>query len=557
MEQKVEIFCRNTQALISVNGGERLLDIYNNLHLDTPLRAVTARVNNKSESLDFRIYNNCDVEFVDISNSSGMRAYIRSLCFVLYKAVTDLYPGTELRIEHSISNGNYCLLNDGNEPVSAEKVARIAQRMREIIEQDFPFEQKLAYTETVIEIFQKQGLPEKVELLRSTGDLYTTYYSLDGLADIYYSWLVPSTGYLQVFDLQPYANGMLLLPPDKYDPTRVATPIDQQKMLNAFNEYTTFNRIIGIDGVGKLNRSIDDDRASTLIKVAEALHEKKIAKIAEEIAQRFEKGGARIVLISGPSSSGKTTFSKRLSIQLMTNRLIPAAISLDDYFVNRINTPLDESGDYDYESLYALDLQRFNSDLQRLLKGENVALPTYDFKSGSRIETGKTMQLTPNTVLILEGIHALNPELTATIDDAQKYRIYASALTSLSIDDHNWIPTTDNRLLRRIVRDAKTRGVSPKDTIARWNSVRRGEDRWIFPYQENADAMFNSSLLFELAVIREYAMPVLRTVPRNCPEYAEAARLLKFLHYFRSLPEKEIPPTSLLRECLGGSSFKY
>lgn len=557
MEQKVEIFCRNTQALISVNGGERLLDIYNNLHLDTPLRAVTARVNNKSESLDFRIYNNCDVEFVDISNSSGMRAYIRSLCFVLYKAVTDLYPGTELRIEHSISNGNYCLLNDGNEPVSAEKVARIAQRMREIIEQDFPFEQKLAYTETVIEIFQKQGLPEKVELLRSTGDLYTTYYSLDGLADIYYSWLVPSTGYLQVFDLQPYANGMLLLPPDKYDPTRVATPIDQQKMLNAFNEYTTFNRIIGIDGVGKLNRSIDDDRASTLIKVAEALHEKKIAKIAEEIAQRFEKGGARIVLISGPSSSGKTTFSKRLSIQLMTNRLIPAAISLDDYFVNRINTPLDESGDYDYESLYALDLQRFNSDLQRLLKGENVALPTYDFKSGSRIETGKTMQLTPNTVLILEGIHALNPELTATIDDAQKYRIYASALTSLSIDDHNWIPTTDNRLLRRIVRDAKTRGVSPKDTIARWNSVRRGEDRWIFPYQENADAMFNSSLLFELAVIREYAMPVLRTVPRNCPEYAEAARLLKFLHYFRSLPEKEIPPTSLLREFLGGSSFKY
>ena len=557
MEQKVEIFCRNTQALISVNGGERLLDIYNNLHLDTPLRAVTARVNNKSESLDFRIYNNCDVEFVDISNSSGMRAYIRSLCFVLYKAVTDLYPGTELRIEHSISNGNYCLLNDGNEPVSAEKVARIAQRMREIIEQDFPFEQKLAYTETVIEILQKQGLPEKVELLRSTGDLYTTYYSLDGLADIYYSWLVPSTGYLQVFDLQPYANGMLLLPPDKYDPTRVATPIDQQKMLNAFNEYTTFNRIIGIDGVGKLNRSIDDDRASTLIKVAEALHEKKIAKIAEEIAQRFEKGGARIVLISGPSSSGKTTFSKRLSIQLMTNRLIPAAISLDDYFVNRINTPLDESGDYDYESLYALDLQRFNSDLQRLLKGENVALPTYDFKSGSRIETGKTMQLTPNTVLILEGIHALNPELTATIDDAQKYRIYASALTSLSIDDHNWIPTTDNRLLRRIVRDAKTRGVSPKDTIARWNSVRRGEDRWIFPYQENADAMFNSSLLFELAVIREYAMPVLRTVPRNCPEYAEAARLLKFLHYFRSLPEKEIPPTSLLREFLGGSSFKY
>lgn len=557
MDKKIEIYCHNTRSNIFVEGGERLIDIYNRLQLDASLPAVTARVNNKSESLDFCVYNKCDVEFVDITHPSGMRAYIRSLCFVLYKAITDLFPGTQLRIEHSISNGNYCLLGDGMQPIDSEKVILLRQRMQEIIAQNLPFEQHLAYTTEVVDIFLKQGLPEKVELLQSSGDLYTTYYSLDGLADIYYSWLVPSTGYLQVFDLQPYANGMLLLPPDKYNPTQVATPIDQQKMLNAFNEYTTFNHIIGIDGVGKLNRSIDDDRVSTLIKVAEALHEKKIAKIAEDIADRFEQGGARIVLISGPSSSGKTTFSKRLSIQLMTNRLVPAAISLDDYFVNRVNTPLDENGDYDYESLYALDLQRFNDDLQRLLKGECVALPTYDFKSGSRVETGKTLQLTPNTVLILEGIHALNPELTATIPDKQKFRIYASALTSLSIDDHNWIPTTDNRLLRRIVRDAKTRGVSPKDTIARWGSVRRGEDRWIFPYQENADAMFNSSLLFELAVIRDYAMPVLRSVPRNCPEYAEASRLLKFLHYFRSLPEKEIPPTSLLREFLGGSSFRY
>lgn len=557
MERKIEIYCINTQSRIEVNGGERLLDIYNGMQLDTPLKAVTARVNNKSESLDFRIYNTCDVEFIDIKHSSGMRAYIRSLCFVLYKAVSDLFPGSELHVEHSVSNGNYCILDSGDQPVSSEKVATIRQRMREIIDKDMTFEQKLAYTDDVIKIFEKQGLPQKVELLRSTGDLYTTYYTLDGLADIYYSWLVPSTGYLQVFDLLPYASGMLLLPPDKHNPACVATPIEQNKMLHAFEEYTTFNRIIGIDGVGKLNRSIDDDSASMLIKVAEALHEKKIAQIAEDIARRFKQGEARIVLISGPSSSGKTTFSKRLSVQLMTNRLMPAAISLDDYFVNRVDTPLDEKGDYDYESLYALDLQRFNSDLQRLLKGERVALPTYDFKSGTRIETGNAMQLTPNTVLILEGIHALNPELTATIPDKQKYRIYASALTSLSIDDHNWIPTTDNRLLRRIVRDAKTRGVSPKDTIARWNSVRRGEDRWIFPFQENADAMFNSSLLFELAVIRDYAIPVLRSVPRNCPEYAEAARLLKFLHYFRSLPEKEIPPTSLLREFLGGSSFRY
>lgn len=557
MEKKIEIYCLNNQSNIIVEGGEKLLHIYNRLSLDKSLPAVTARVNNKSESLDFRVYNKCDIEFVDITDPSGMRAYIRSLCFVLYKAVEELYPGTQLRIAHSVSNGNYCILNNGDTPIEPEVVAALRNRMSQIIERDIPFEQCMAHTDEVIEIFEKQGLPAKVELLRTTGDLYTTYYMLDGLADIYYSWLVPSTGYLKVFDLQGYANGLLLLPPDKNRPTQVATPIKQEKMLKAFNQYTQFNLILGIDGVGKLNRSIDNGDASTLIQVAEALHEKQIATIADEIAERFEKDGARIVLISGPSSSGKTTFSKRLSVQLMTNRLIPAPISLDDYFVNRVNTPIDENGDYDYESLYALDLKRFNSDITRLLAGECVKLPTYDFKSGSRVETGKCLQLTPRTVLILEGIHALNPELTASISDKQKFRIYASALTSLSIDAHNWIPSTDNRLLRRIVRDAKTRGVTPRDTIARWPSVRRGEDRWIFPYQENADAMFNSSLLFELAVIRDYAIPVLRSVSRNCPEYAEAARLLKFLHYFRSLPVKEIPPTSLLREFLGGSSFKY
>lgn len=557
MNNSVKIYCHNTGSYHNVEGGISLLNVYNQLHIKSEFRPLTARVNNKSESLDYRIYNACDVEFVDINNASGRRVYERSLCFVLYKALYELYPGIELRIEHSISNGKYCLLNDGKTIPSTEMVDNIRRRMAEIIEKDYPFEQCVAHTEEVISIFQKQNLPEKVELLRSSGDLYTTYYLLDGLADIYYSWLAPSTSYLQVFDICKFANGLLLLPPDKTNPHKVATPINQDKMLKAFDEYTTFNQIIGLNGVGKLNRAITEDRASTLIQVAEALHEKQIAAIAEDIACRFDEGKARIVLISGPSSSGKTTFSKRLSIQLMTNRLIPATISLDDYFVNRVNTPIDENGDYDYESLYALDLKRFNSDLQRLINGEEVELPTYDFKSGSRVETGRTMQLTPNTVLILEGIHALNPKLTASISEEQKFRIYASALTSLSIDDHSCIPTTDNRLLRRIVRDAKTRGMSPKDTIARWDSVRRGEDRWIFPYQENADAMFNSSLIFELAVIRDYAIPVLRTVNRNCPEYAEAARLLKFLHYFKSLPEKEIPPTSLLREFLGGSSFKY
>ena len=557
MNPHISIFCRNTQSFIEVEGGESLLSIYNRSDIQLPHPAVTARVNNKSESLNFRIYNTCDVEFVDISDASGMRAYERSLIFVLYKAVDELFPGRRLRVEHSIANGKYCLLGESKEPIEPQTVEAIRGRMQEIIDKDYPFEQKIAHTSDVIEIFEKQGLSKKTELLSTIGDLYTEYYELDGLADMYYSWLVPSTGYLKVFDLQPYARGMLLLPPDKNNLSQPAQPIDQQKMLEAFEKYTTFNEIIGLNGVGVLNRAIDQDKAWALIQVAEALHEKQIAAIAEDIAQRFHQGEARIVLISGPSSSGKTTFSKRLSVQLMTNRLLPAAISLDDYFVNRVDTPLDEDGEYDYESLYALDLKRFNSDLQRLLKGESVALPTYDFKSGSRIENAKTMQLTPNTVLILEGIHALNPELTSSIAQEQKYGIYASALTSLSIDDHNCIPTTDNRLLRRIVRDAKTRGVSPKDTIARWPSVRRGEDKWIFPYQENAHAMFNSSLLFELAVIRDYAIPVLRSVPRNCAEYAEASRLLKFLHYFRSLPEKEIPPTSLLREFLGGSSFRY
>lgn len=557
MEHKFHIYCTNTASQIEAEGGERLLDIYKRLDIPSAYPAVTARVNHKSESLDYRVYNPCDVEFVDITDPSGMRAYVRSLCFVLYKAITELHPGSRLRIEHSISHGNYCVLKNGDAPLTEENIKAIKHRMQEIVAEDIPFEHKLAHTEEVIEIFRKQNMLEKVALLESIGDLYTNYYLLDGLADIYYSWLVPSTGYLSVFDLVPYSDGMLLLSPDTTAPSRPASVINQQKMLRAFGEYIAFNHIVGLDGVGKLNRAIEENRATELIQVAEALHEKKIAQIAEEIATRFRNGGARIVLISGPSSSGKTTFSKRLSIQLMTSLITPAAISLDDYFVNRKDTPRDENGDYDYESLYALDLERFNSDLNRLLAGERVALPTYDFKSGTRIETGRTMQLTPNTVLIMEGIHGLNPDLTPHIPEHQKFRIYVSALTSLSIDDHSWVPTTDNRLLRRIVRDAQSRGCSAKDTIARWKSVRKGEDRWIFPYQENADAMFNSSLIFELSVIRNYATPILRVVPRNSPEYAEAARLLSFLHYFLPLPENEIPPTSLLREFLGGSSFRY
>ena len=552
----MNIYCKNINCYVSFKGGETLATIFDRLKDQINITPICARVNNKTEDLNYPVFGPKQVEFLSKESGSGQRVYIRSLCMILYKAVCDILPGVRLRIEHSISRGYYCRL-EGKKTISDEVVAQIRSRMQEIVAENIPFVRKEQLTSDVITIFERQGLHDKVQLLKTTHDLYTVYYELGNICDSYYGNLATSTGQIDVFDLIPYKDGMLLLGFDKQNPSQPATPSVQEKMFNAFTEYTSFNRIIGIKNVGELNSATLRGKTSDLINVAEALHEKKIGRISDDITSRYKEGGARIVLIAGPSSSGKTTTTKRLAIQLMTNLLVPKLISLDDYFVDRVNTPLDEDGEYDYESLYALDLEQFNHDLNALLNGEEVALPTYNFERGCREYKGNTLKLEENSILLIEGIHGLNPDLTSHIDEKMKYKLYVSALTTLSIDDHNWVPTTDNRLLRRIIRDAKYRGVSAESTIKRWPSVRRGEEKWIFPYQENADAMFNSSLLFELGVIKEYGEEVLKHVPRDIPEYGEAIRLRRFLNYFTPISDQVIPHTSLLREFLGGSSFHY
>lgn len=559
MNKEMKIYCKNLKEYVKFQGGETLMEIFGRLKERINITPICARVNNKTENMNFPVFSPKQVEFLDITSPSGRRVYVHSLCMVLYKAVHDTFPGIRLRIEHSISNGYYALfIQDGEILAPAPTmVTTVKRRMREIIEQDIPFVRHDKLTTDVIKVFKKQGLDDKVNLLKYSQDLYTVYYTLDGLADSFYGNLAPTTGYLHAFDLMPFKKGMLLMAFGKDDSSKPELPVRQDKMYKAFTEYLDFNRIIGIKNVGELNDVVSRGETAMLLNVAEALHTKSFSLIAEEITRRYRRGGARIVLIAGPSSSGKTTSSKRLAIQLMCNLIIPQIISLDDYFVNRVDTPRDASGDYDYESLYALDLERFNRDLNALIAGEEVEMPTYNFETGCREFRGKKLKLGENSILLIEGIHGLNPELTASIPEEQKFRIYASALTTLSIDDHNWVPTTDNRLLRRIIRDHKYRGVSALDTIARWQSVRSGEEKWIFPYQENADATINSSLLFELGVMKEYAEPLLKQVPHNVPEYAEAWRLRALLSYFLPISEKDIPSTSLLREFLGGSSFRY
>lgn len=559
MNKEMKIYCKNLKEYVKFQGGETLMEIFDRLRERINITPICARVNNKTENMNFPVFSPKQVEFLDITAPSGRRVYIHSLCMVLYKAVHDTFPGIRLRIEHSISNGYYALfLQDGEILTPAPTmVTTVKRRMREIIEQNIPFVRHEKLTTDVIKVFKKQGLDDKVNLLKYSQDLYTVYYTLDGLADSFYGNLAPTTGYLHAFDLMPFKKGMLLMAFGKDDSSKSEQPVRQDKMYKAFTEYLDFNRIIGIENVGELNDVVSRGETGMLLNVAEALHTKSFSLIAEEITRRYRRGGARIVLIAGPSSSGKTTSSKRLAIQLMCNLIIPQIISLDDYFVNRVDTPRDASGDYDYESLYALDLKRFNHDLNALIAGKEVEMPTYNFETGCREFRGNKLKLGENSILLIEGIHGLNPELTASIPEEQKFRIYASALTTLSIDDHNWVPTTDNRLLRRIIRDHKYRGVSALETIARWQSVRSGEEKWIFPYQENADATINSSLLFELGVMKEYAEPLLKQVPHNVPEYAEAWRLRALLSYFLPISEKDIPSTSLLREFLGGSSFHY
>lgn len=553
----LQIYCKNNNSTREFPEGSSLLDIYNGFNLAMPYGPVSAKVNNKVESLDFRVYYNKDIEFLDIANSSGMRTYVRSLFFILVKAVEELYPQGSISLEHPISKGYFCKLHIGR-TIGLDDVQRIKQKMQEIIAADIPYTRTESHTEEVVRLFEKRGMMDKARLLDTYGQLYSYYYQLGDTVDCYYSSLVPSTGYIRLLDIVKYYDGLLLRIPSRENPTKLEEVVKQEKMLEVFQEYHRWNQILGISTVGDLNVACNHGHATDLINVSEALQEKKIAQIADEITHRNQDGKrVKLVLISGPSSSGKTTFSKRLSIQLMTNGLKPYPISLDDYFVNRNDTPLDENGKHDFESLYAVDLPFFEEQLTTLLNGGEVELPRYNFTTGKREMSGKKLRIDEHMILIIEGIHALNPALTPHIPNENKYKVYVSALTTILLDNHNYIPTTDNRLLRRIIRDYKYRNYSAEETIARWPSVRAGEEKWIFPYQENADAMFNSALLFELAVLKDYVEPVLRKVPNRCPEYSEAHRLLRFLNYFVSVQDKELPPTSLLREFLGGSSFQY
>ena len=553
MQQTVEIFCRNNGQTIQVPTGSTLEETYRLLDLNMEYGPITAKVNNKVEGMHYRTYKQKTVEFLDMRSPSGMRAYTRTLFFILAKASHDLWPNCKVSVDIPVSNGYYTNLRLGR-PVTPDDVADLRQRMKEIIDAALPIHRHETFTEQAIQMFRDMGSVTKVKLLQSTGRLYTTYYDIDGYNDYYYGALLTNTSQIYLFGLEYYFDSLLLRIPSADDPGRLGAFMRQDKMFEIFKEQHRWQDILNLRTIGDLNDAIMKGFAPQLIQMSEALQEKKIAAIADEIARRRT---VKVVLIAGPSSSGKTTTCKRLSVQLAVNGIKPIGISLDDYFVNREQTPLDENGDYDYEHLHALNLSLFNEQLNALFRGEEVELPRYDFPTGTSQMSGRRLKLEGNEVLVIEGIHALNPELTASVPQEQIFRVYASALTTIRLDAHNYIPTTDNRLLRRIIRDYKYRGVSAEDTIRRWPSVRKGENRWIFPFQENADAMFNTAMLFELAVIKSQAEPLLEQVPENCDEHAEAYRLLKFLHYIKPIPETQIPPTSLLREFLGGSSFNY
>lgn len=553
MKQVIQIRCKNNKKSQKVEIGSTLFDIFSAFDLKMTHGPVSARVNNKVEGMHYRVYNSKDVEFLDMTSSSGSRAYTRTLFFVLCKAVQDIYPATDVVIDIPVSNGFYVDIRLGR-PVVDEDVNIIRRRMQEIIDARMPIRRFTVPTEEAVALFQEKGDVEKVKLLKTSGSIYTTYYKIGDYVDYYYGTLLTNTSQLYLFGLEKYYDGMLLRIPSLKNPDVLGEMTRQDKMFEIFKEHHRWQSILGIRTVGDFNQAIDANHSTDIINISEALQEKKIAKIAEEIASRK---GVKLVLLAGPSSSGKTTSCKRLSIQLAVNGLKPLQISLDDYFVDREKTPKDASGEYDYESIYALDLDLINEQFNALFRGEEVELPKYDFQSGKSKKSGNKLKMNDNNVLVVEGIHALNPELTAHIPQEHIFRVYASALTTILLDNHNYIPTTDNRLLRRIIRDYKYRGVSAQETIHRWPSVRAGENKWIFPFQENADAMLNTAMLYELAVIKTQAEPLLQQVPENCEEYAEAYRLLKFLKYFKGIPYNNLPPTSLLREFLGGSSFHY
>ncbi|MBQ8656040.1 MAG: nucleoside kinase [Prevotella sp.] len=558
----LQIRCKNNNVTKSFPEGTSLLDVYQEFadEIKLPYPVVSAKVNNASQGLKFRLYQNRDVEFLDAREGSGHRVYVRSLCFVLYKATQDIFAGSKLFIEHTISRGYYCNFKKrAGEPLTETDVERIRERMQEIINLDMPFRRNEATTEEAIRVFAERGFTDKVKLLETSGQIYSDYYMLGDTADYYYGPLVPSAGYLTVWGLEPYHDGMLLRVPDWNNPTVLAEKVDMPKTYEMFAEKTRWDIIMRLSNAGDVNRAVQRGHASELIQVSEALQEKKIVQIAEEIDRRFhnEKNPVRLVLITGPSSSGKTTFCKRLSVQLLACGLRPMSFSTDDYFVNRVDTPKLPNGDYDFDNIETVEYALLEDHLLRLMQGERVEVPEYNFVTGMREWNGKKLKLSNDSVLIIEGIHALNPLLTKKIPDTAKFKIYISALTSISLDDHNWIPVRDNRLLRRIIRDYNKGAYTAQETISQWKNVCEAEDKWIFPYQETADVMFNSALNIEFAVLRTHAEIILASVPKNCPEYAEAHRLLKFIHYFLPVSDKEIPPTSIMREFVGGSSFKY
>jgi len=557
----IRIRCKNNHITKSFPEGISLLDVYQEFadEIRLPYPVVSAKVNNVSQGLKFRGYNNRDVEFIDATSGSGRRVYVRSVCFVLYKAVSDVFPGSKLFIEHPLSKGIYCNFRkkDGT-PLTDADVTRICQRMQEIIDADMPFRRTEAPLDEAIRVFRERGFSDKVKLLETSGQVYTYYYTLGDTVDYYYGPLVPSAGYLKVWGLERYQEGLLLRVPDKNNPLVLAEKTPQPRTFEVFAEKVRWDVIMHLSNAGDVNKAIQRGYASELIQVSEALQEKKIVKIAEEIDMRFhrEQDPVRLVLITGPSSSGKSTFCKRLSVQLLACGLRPMSFSTDDYFVNRLDTPKLPNGQYDFDNIETVDYRLLGDHLSRLMSGETVEVPEYNFVTGKREYNGKKLHLSGDSVLIIEGIHALNPLLTKEVDDRLKYKIYISALTSISLDDHNWIPTQDNRLLRRIIRDYNKGAFTARETISQWKSVCEAEDQWIFPFQETADVMFNSALNIEFAVLRTHAELILTTVPKNCPEYAEAHRLLKFIHYFIPISDKEIPPTSIMREFVGGSSFK-
>jgi uridine kinase len=554
MKQVIQIRCKNNKKTQKVAIGSTLFDIFSEIGLEMSHGPISCKVNNKVEGMHYRVYNSKDLEFLDMTSSSGSRAYTRTLFFVLCKAVKDIFPASpDVIIDIPVSNGFYVDVRLGKE-LTEEEVGKLRNRMQEIIDARIPIRRYMVPTEDAIALFQEKGDVEKVKLLKTSGSIYTTYYKIGDYVDYYYGTLLTNTSELYLFGLEKYYDGMLLRIPSLKNPDQLGEITRQDKMFDIFKEHHRWQDIIGIRTIGDFNQAVTAGFSTDIINISEALQEKKIAQIAEDIAQRK---GVKLVLLAGPSSSGKTTSCKRLSIQLAVNGLKPLQISLDDYFVDREKTPKDESGEYDYESIYALDLKLINEQFNALFRGEEVELPKYDFQSGKSKRSGKKLKMNDHNVLVVEGIHALNPELTSQIPDEQIYRVYASALTTILLDNHNYIPTTDNRLLRRIIRDNKYRGVSAQETIHRWPSVRAGENKWIFPFQENADAMLNTAMLYELAVIKMQAEPLLQLVPENCEEYAEAYRLLKFLKYFKGIPYNNLPPTSLLREFLGGSSFHY